>query len=136
MNHGDGGDPQGRVEVQHLVDALTGPIAAMMTTLGQGVTALFDRMVDQAYESGRRRGWSEAEHRVAARVGTTTAQGGVLGRCPTCGGDGLVTTPPPVVSPVGTLRASAAETAVLPRIVGEADTAQYRIDQFRRNPPR
>ena len=128
-------------DLQDLVASMSGPIGAMLSTFGQGAVTIVQHLLDQAYAAGRSRGRADAEYRVAHAVGAPTIQNGVGGtwmRCAGCAGDGLVFQPAPQPGPVGNAHRahpSQAQTEVIPRISGEADTAQFRLDRLRQPPP-
>lgn len=131
----------GPADLHALVASMTGPMSSMLATLGQGTVAVFQHLLDQAYEAGRVRGRAEVEHRVARQVGLPVTERGVEGtlhRCYECGGEGLVfrsNAPAPPASAIGSLRrpqprAGEAETEVIPRL-RDGDPATVLLDRQR-----
>ncbi len=104
-------------ELTNLIASMTGPIGTLAGVVVEAIAGAFKILLDQAHQAGVESGLAQAEHRVARTVGVratvaTHGADGILIRCGTCGGEGLVVrTDPPLPH-----RRDPAATTVIPRL--------------------
>lgn len=127
-------------ELDRLISMLSGPVGTLTEVLVRAIASSVQTMLDQSYRAGVSAGLAQAEHRVAQLVGTRAdprihGTDGVLMRCHTCGGEGLVVrtdapSPFPRTDPAATtviprLADPNRDTAVLPKVNDPTMTSKY-----------
>jgi hypothetical protein len=130
-------EPVSTDDLVKLLATLVGPVEVMLSAVADGAVGVMRTLLDQAFEHGRAAGLADAEHRVSKVVGTravdTNGIDGVLVRCGTCGGDGLLVQADQGLDPGAGVYDPAA-TAIIPKIGNDPTaTTKFYMDPRRRD---